>query len=269
MKAISPVRSVRSCYEAVCCLSEQSLAIARGSHNKSPALEEPMNLLYDMNDCYSKLRELVPGIPQGTKVSQVEILQHVIDYIFDLEIVLEEGSKGRDPSSEATLLSLKVRIASGRGLGTLIWGKRMCLVGGDKSRVAAESPTVLVGPDAVGNGEEWQPPAAGVILSPVTSLRRRQNSPQNSAPKTREVCVTKRQLHQVSVAPSHHRHHHPQPSPPHMPAPQVESRPPSRCPASKSPGDRSPATHAPLSPIPFRTPIFHHPHPSPSLPTHR
>ncbi|KAF4800056.1 inhibitor of DNA binding 3, HLH protein [Turdus rufiventris] len=117
MKAISPVRSVRSCYEAVCCLSEQSLAIARGSHNKSPALEEPMNLLYDMNDCYSKLRELVPGIPQGTKVTQVEILQHVIDYIFDLEIVLEEGSKGRDPSSEATLLSLKVRIASGRGLG--------------------------------------------------------------------------------------------------------------------------------------------------------
>ncbi|NWS82836.1 ID3A inhibitor, partial [Toxostoma redivivum] len=89
MKAISPVRSVRSCYEAVCCLSEQSLAIARGGHNKSPALEEPMNLLYDMNDCYSKLRELVPGIPQGTKVSQVEILQHVIDYIFDLQIVLE------------------------------------------------------------------------------------------------------------------------------------------------------------------------------------
>lgn len=126
MKAISPVRSVRSCYEAVCCLSEQSLAIARGSHNKSPALEEPMNLLYDMNDCYSKLRELVPGIPQGTKVSQVEILQHVIDYIFDLQIVLEEGSKGRDPSSEATLLSLKVRVSSDWGLGFSIWGERMC-----------------------------------------------------------------------------------------------------------------------------------------------
>lgn len=120
MKAISPVRSVRSCYEAVCCLSEQSLAIARGSHNKSPALEEPMNLLYDMNDCYSKLRELVPGIPQGTKVSQVEILQHVIDYIFDLQIVLEEESKVRDPSSEATLLSLKVRVASDWGLAISI-----------------------------------------------------------------------------------------------------------------------------------------------------
>ncbi|CAI5781494.1 DNA-binding protein inhibitor ID-3 [Podarcis muralis] len=109
MKAISPVRSVRSCYEAVCCLSDQSLAITRGTNNKSPALEEPMNLLYDMNDCYSKLRELVPGIPQGTKVSQVEILQHVIDYIFDLQIVLEEqAKKGQDPSAaETSLLSLK------------------------------------------------------------------------------------------------------------------------------------------------------------------
>ena len=76
-----------------------------------------MNLLYDMNDCYSKLRELVPGIPQGTKLSQVEILQHVIDYIFDLQIVLEEGAKGRDPSSEATLLSLKVWGFSYWGLG--------------------------------------------------------------------------------------------------------------------------------------------------------
>uniref|UniRef100_A0A8C5WYX3 Inhibitor of DNA binding 3 n=1 Tax=Laticauda laticaudata TaxID=8630 RepID=A0A8C5WYX3_LATLA len=109
MKAISPVRSVRSCYEAVCCVSDQSLAIARGSSNKSPALEEPMSILYDMNDCYSKLRELVPGIPQGSKVSQVEILQHVIDYIFDLQIVLEEqAKKGQEPSTEASLLSLKV-----------------------------------------------------------------------------------------------------------------------------------------------------------------
>ncbi|KAG6932501.1 inhibitor of DNA binding 3, HLH protein [Chelydra serpentina] len=107
MKAISPVRSVRSCYEAVCCLSEQSLAIARGGPGKSPALEEPISLLYDMNGCYSKLRELVPGIPQGTKLSQVEILQHVIDYILDLQIVLEEQAKGQDPAADTALLSLK------------------------------------------------------------------------------------------------------------------------------------------------------------------
>lgn len=117
MKAISPVRSVRSCYEAVCCLSDQSLAIARVSSNKSPALEEPMSLLYDMNDCYSKLRELVPGIPQGSKVSQVEILQHVIDYIFDLQIVLEEqAKKGQEPSAEASSL-LSFKVSESRPLG--------------------------------------------------------------------------------------------------------------------------------------------------------
>ncbi|XP_028849596.1 DNA-binding protein inhibitor ID-3 [Denticeps clupeoides] len=91
MKAISPVRSVRGCYEAVCCISEQSLAISR---SKTPT--------EDMNDCYSRLKELVPSIPQNRSVSQVEILQHVIDYIFDLQIALEE-----EEASPDVLLSLK------------------------------------------------------------------------------------------------------------------------------------------------------------------
>ena len=86
MKAISPVRSVRSCYTAVCCISEQSLAITR---NKPSSMEETVSALCDMNDCYSKLKELVPSIPQNKSVSQVEILQHVIDYICDLQIALE------------------------------------------------------------------------------------------------------------------------------------------------------------------------------------
>ena len=88
MKAISPVRSVRSCYAAaVCCISEQSLAITR--NNKPSAMEETVSALCDMNDCYSKLKELVPSIPQNKTVSQVEILQHVIDYICDLQIALD------------------------------------------------------------------------------------------------------------------------------------------------------------------------------------
>ncbi|XP_046874326.1 DNA-binding protein inhibitor ID-3 [Hypomesus transpacificus] len=99
MKAISPVRSVRSCYEAVCCISEQSLVIAR---NK-PSLEEPVGALCDMNDCYSKLKELVPSIPQNKSVSQVEILQHVIDYIFDLQIALEDETT----ATPEMVLSLK------------------------------------------------------------------------------------------------------------------------------------------------------------------
>ncbi|XP_056403648.1 DNA-binding protein inhibitor ID-3-A-like [Hyla sarda] len=99
MKASSPVRSMASCYQAVCCLSEQSLSIARSSSHKGS--EETMGLLYDTNDCYSKLQELVPGIPQGSKLSQVEILQHVIDYIFDLQILLGE-------EQNSSILSLQI-----------------------------------------------------------------------------------------------------------------------------------------------------------------
>lgn len=103
MKAISPVRSVRSCYEAVCCISEQSLSIGR---SRSPS-EEPVGTLNDMNDCYSRLKELVPSIPQNKSVSQIEILQHVIDYIFDLQIALESPSGAPD-----MLKALKVSLPS-------------------------------------------------------------------------------------------------------------------------------------------------------------
>ncbi|XP_017332436.1 DNA-binding protein inhibitor ID-3 [Ictalurus punctatus] len=104
MKAISPVRSVRSCYEAVCCISEQSLSISR---SRSPS-EEPVGALNDMNDCYSRLKELVPSIPQNKSVSQIEILQHVIDYIFDLQIALESPT-GAPDMLKAALKSSEIK----------------------------------------------------------------------------------------------------------------------------------------------------------------
>lgn len=102
MKAISPVRSARSCYKAVCCISEQSLVIGRNKHS---CVEEPVGALRDMNDCYSRLKELVPSIPQDESVSQVEILQHVIDYIFDLQIALQ----AEEAAAPKMVLSIKVR----------------------------------------------------------------------------------------------------------------------------------------------------------------
>ncbi|MCQ7614302.1 DNA-binding protein inhibitor ID-2, partial [Salmonella enterica] len=80
MKAFSPVRSVRKNS-----LSDHGLGISR---SKTP-VDDPMSLLYNMNDCYSKLKELVPSIPQNKKVTKMEILQHVIDYILDLQIALD------------------------------------------------------------------------------------------------------------------------------------------------------------------------------------
>lgn len=101
MKAISPVR----CYAAaVCCISEQSVSISRAK-SSGAAGDGPgaVGALCDMNDCYSRLKELVPSIPQDKSVSQVEILQHVIDYIFDLQIALEAEAI----SSPDMMLSIK------------------------------------------------------------------------------------------------------------------------------------------------------------------
>ncbi|KAM7245914.1 hypothetical protein CapIbe_002212 [Capra ibex] len=80
MKAFSPVRSIRKNS-----LSDHSLGISR---SKTP-VDDPMSLLCNVKDCYSKLKELVPGIPQNKKVSKMEILQHVIDCILDLQIALD------------------------------------------------------------------------------------------------------------------------------------------------------------------------------------
>ncbi|XP_068768374.1 DNA-binding protein inhibitor ID-1 [Struthio camelus] len=59
-------------------------------------------LLYDMKGCYSRLRALVPTLPRHRRVSKVEILQHVIDYIWDLQLALQRGppcaaAPGGDP----------------------------------------------------------------------------------------------------------------------------------------------------------------------------
>ncbi|XP_069462116.1 DNA-binding protein inhibitor ID-2 [Ambystoma mexicanum] len=116
MKAFSPVRSARRGS-----LSEHSLGVLARAKPPSP-LEDPLSLLYNMNDCYSKLRELVPSIPQGRKVSKMEILQHVIDYILDLQLALDShpgmsvgGGGGalqqRQPSSRSPLTALNTDIS--------------------------------------------------------------------------------------------------------------------------------------------------------------
>ncbi|KAK6291170.1 hypothetical protein J4Q44_G00384250 [Coregonus suidteri] len=90
MKATAPVRpqkdtSSSSNELSLHYLSDHSLNIARCRAEE----EEQLCLQDDMNHCYSRLKRLVPTIPQHKKVSKVEILQHVIDYILDLQLALE------------------------------------------------------------------------------------------------------------------------------------------------------------------------------------
>ncbi|KAH3697978.1 hypothetical protein DPMN_085491 [Dreissena polymorpha] len=43
----------------------------------------------EMAACFLKLKELVPSIPHDKKISKTQLLQHVIDYIYDLELSLD------------------------------------------------------------------------------------------------------------------------------------------------------------------------------------
>jgi len=97
--------------DMVRCLSDQSLAITKC---KIPLLDEQMSVfLQDMNSCYSKLKELVPTLPTNKKASKVEILQHVIDYIWDLQVELDEPEKSRQHSVPRTpLTTLNAELAS-------------------------------------------------------------------------------------------------------------------------------------------------------------
>lgn len=123
--------------------SEHTLGISR---SKSP-MDDPLSLLYNMNDCYTMLKELVPSLPQNGNVSKIEILQHVIDYILDLQIALDSSSSlsscqhqqqrlgqgqaasPRNPlatiNSDISLITFQVKIESNRLIfpirGLLFW----------------------------------------------------------------------------------------------------------------------------------------------------
>ncbi|ESO92415.1 hypothetical protein LOTGIDRAFT_233168 [Lottia gigantea] len=43
----------------------------------------------EMTACFHKLKDLVPTVNPGQKLSKKDLLQHVIDYILDLELALE------------------------------------------------------------------------------------------------------------------------------------------------------------------------------------
>uniref|UniRef100_A0A8C7S919 Inhibitor of DNA binding 1, HLH protein n=2 Tax=Oncorhynchus mykiss TaxID=8022 RepID=A0A8C7S919_ONCMY len=100
MKVVGPTCALKSkvgSEDMVRCLADQSLSISKC---KIPLLDEQMTVfLQDMNSCYSKLKELVPTLPTNKKASKVEILQHVIDYIWDLQVELDEPEKSRQQSS--------------------------------------------------------------------------------------------------------------------------------------------------------------------------
>lgn len=69
--------------------STTASSISRASARSSSGSQVEQGCIYNMSDCYERLRAMVPDIPAHRRMSKVEILQHVIDYIQDLESALE------------------------------------------------------------------------------------------------------------------------------------------------------------------------------------
>ncbi|KAL4655298.1 DNA-binding protein inhibitor ID-1-like [Arapaima gigas] len=119
MKVVGPTCAMKSKVggeDVVRCLSDQSLTISKC---KIPLLDEQMSVfLHDMNSCYSKLKELVPTLPPNKKASKVEILQHVIDYIWDLQVELDSPGMSRpqapsgSPLPRTPLTTLNAELSS-------------------------------------------------------------------------------------------------------------------------------------------------------------
>ncbi|KAL9979993.1 hypothetical protein ACROYT_G008523, partial [Oculina patagonica] len=64
-------------------------SITRARARGSSVSQVEQGCIYNMSDCYDRLRAMVPHISANRRMSKVEILQNVIDYIQDLESALE------------------------------------------------------------------------------------------------------------------------------------------------------------------------------------
>jgi len=79
MKAISPISKAADILKR----SENSRV------SKMAKASETDLMTTEMQECFQKLITLVPTIPRSNKISKVQLLQHVIDYILDLEVALD------------------------------------------------------------------------------------------------------------------------------------------------------------------------------------
>lgn len=62
--------------------------VAEGRVGRGGRKERDLNH-EEMQSLLAKLKELVPNMPRNKKLSKLEIIQNVIDYILDLQIALE------------------------------------------------------------------------------------------------------------------------------------------------------------------------------------
>lgn len=77
------------------------MIIETANQNGTVNSTTPSNQM-EISRMLNKLRTLVPGIPPEQKMSKLEIMQHVIDYINELETVLEDDNGSSTPTTNGT-----------------------------------------------------------------------------------------------------------------------------------------------------------------------
>lgn len=69
--------------------SENKVVKSRIPHLASPVPAGDVIVAEEMQELLCKLKDLVPYMPRNKKLSKLEIIQYVIDYIFDLQQALD------------------------------------------------------------------------------------------------------------------------------------------------------------------------------------
>ncbi|XP_064604547.1 DNA-binding protein inhibitor ID-4-like [Liolophura sinensis] len=79
---------MKAATQAMAAASRNDFALKQDSSYRisKPRTED---LTTEMQACFHKLKDMVPTVPSNRKLSKVQLLQHVIDYILDLEVALD------------------------------------------------------------------------------------------------------------------------------------------------------------------------------------
>ncbi|CAH8604191.1 unnamed protein product [Dicrocoelium dendriticum] len=77
-------------------------SLKHGRLSPSDKIQAPIQ---EMKKCLGQLKRMVPTIEQHQKINQLELLQHVINYIQDLEVTLDHPAQilaSKSPCREGT-----------------------------------------------------------------------------------------------------------------------------------------------------------------------
>jgi len=82
------------------CFSENKVKKSSSPTNSGHKLDSGTTQ-EEMQSLLAKLKDLVPNMPRNKKLSKLEIIQYVIDYIFDLQLALEAHPSTTSPITKA------------------------------------------------------------------------------------------------------------------------------------------------------------------------